>query len=164
VTKISDLHSFLAQKPVRALVVVAMLVPASALIASPPASALASVHVCETFGAFCVGAPNLGLDDPVVETTSGRDLNIISSGSGVILQFAASSSLCVAAANNGSDVVQHPCNGGHGIIWHIEQGPTSNLIENNEFSGKFLSGADNGTQFMIRSRGAAGWEQQYSIG
>lgn len=162
--RISALRNILTGKPVRALLVAAMTVPGLLLAASPGASARVGQHLCETFGSFCVGGSAVGLDNPVVETTDGRLLNFNSAGSGVEMQLVANASLCVAAANNGHDVVMHPCNGGHGVIWHEQQGPASTLFENNEFSGKYLSGANNGTQFQIKDRGASGWEQQFSAG
>ena len=151
-------------KRISALFIAAITVPGLLVAVSPAASARVGGHLCETFGSFCVGAPTVGLDDPVVETADGRLLNIFPAGSGEELQLVDNTSLCVAAANNGSDVVMHPCNGGLGTIWHEQQGPATTLFENNEFSGKYLSGANNGTQFRIKNRGASGWEQQFTAG
>lgn len=137
------------------------------MLAASPASAASNVHLTEVFGAYRVGAPNIGLDDPVTETIDGRDLNIFSSGSGVEIQFRADTSLCVAAANDGIRVVQHPCNGGLGTIWHEQNGtncPQGTCFESNEFSGFYLSGANNGSNFEIHLRGAPGWEQQFIVG
>ncbi len=162
--RVSALGNILGWKPGRVFLVAAMAVPGLFLAASPAAaSARVGLHLCESFGSYCVGAPTVHLDDPVVET-GGRLFNFIPAGSGVEIQFVDNTSLCVAAANNGHDVVQHPCNGGHGIIWHEQQGPATTLFENNEFSGKYLSGAGNGTQFQIKDLGASGWLQQFTAG
>jgi hypothetical protein len=102
--------------------------------------------------------------DPVDETAGGRLINFNPAGSGEELQLVDNTGLCVAAANNGQDVVQHPCNGGAGVTWHEVQGPATTLFESNEFPGKYLSGANNGTQFQLKSGGANGWEQQFTAG
>jgi hypothetical protein len=167
--KLGVLGSTLTRKSIYAIVIVAMAVPGSTLAASS-ASASPKVdvglHLCETSGShYCVGAPTVHLDDPVVEAIHGRLLNFNPAGSGTELQLVADTSLCVAAANNGQDVVQHPCNGGAGVIWHEVQGPATTLYESNEFPGKYLSGANNnGSQFQLKDRGATGWEQQFTAG
>lgn len=163
--RLSLLRNIVTRQPVYVFAVIAMTLSGS-LFAASSASASPDVglHLCETFGSFCVGAPTVHLDDPIDETASGRLLNFISAGGGEELQLVANTSLCVAAANNGQDVVQHPCNGGAGVIWHEVQGPATTLFESNEFSGKYLSGANNGTQFQLKDRGANGWEQQFTVG
>ena len=82
-----------------ALTLAAGLLMASAQlgVAAPPkpqvgnARAVTTHHLAETFGRFAVGAPTLDA------------------------KFTADTSLCVAVANNGVNVVQHPCSGS-GIV------------------------------------------------
>ncbi|HEY3957634.1 MAG TPA: hypothetical protein VGM53_30060 [Streptosporangiaceae bacterium] len=142
-----------------------MAAPGALLAVSTPASAADSSVICESSGNhYCIGAPNLVLYDPVVETVSGRYINDQAEDGGVRLQLNAATSLCVAAANDGVDVVLHPCSGGEGIIWFQEESPNGNRFESREFSGKFLSGASSeNSQYQLKDLGANGWEQQFTI-
>jgi len=38
-----------------------------------------------------------------------------------LLQFADDATKCIAAANNGFDVVIKPCNGGSGVVWALDE-------------------------------------------
>jgi hypothetical protein len=166
VKQVSALRNILAAKPIRVFLVAAMVVPGSLLAASPAASARVGLHLCETFGHnYCVGAPTINLYDPVIETTGGRLLNFIpSSGGGEKIAFSADITKCVAAANNGHDVVVHPCDGS-GTVWIEHQCPATTCFENNKFATLYLSGRDSlGSQYQIKIRGAAGWDQQFSAG
>ena len=159
----SAFHNFLARKIIRVSVAMAIAVPTLLLTASP-ASATGSTFICEAFGHYCVGAPSLALFDPVVETTGGRDIFVLSlGGTSYLLEFNADRSKCVAGANNGVDVTIHPCDGGVGIVWktHLGNDGASCLFESQKFSGLYLSGANNGTQFKIKSKGLTGWLQQF---
>ena len=163
-TTVSALRNILARKSIRVFLIAAMAVPGWLLVASPAASARTGLQIKETFGSYYIGAPTVALDDPVVETTGSRSFNILSAGGGEEFQFVANTSLCVAAANNGVDVVMHPCNGGSGVIWHEVQGKSSTLFENNKFAGKYLSGDNKGNQYQLKSKGASGWDQQFTVG
>jgi hypothetical protein len=163
---VSTLGNILA-RPVRVVLVATMAVPGLILAASPPASASVGLHLCETFGSYCIGAPSLGLYNPVVETASGRllEINPVGTGNQRELAFASNPSECVAADNDGDLVVIHPCNGGSGVVWLEGTGSSGGAIyESREFSGLYLSGADNGTQFQLKDRGASGWYQQFTAG
>lgn len=159
--RVSALHKILARRPIRVLLVAALVVPGLVLATSSPA--LASQRIKETYSPWYVGAPSLSLYDPVVETSSGRDFNINPAGNGYEFQFTADTTKCVAAANNGVDVVIHPCNG-NGTVWLEHQGRNTFIYESREFSGKYLSGPGNGGQFQLKSRGANGWYQQFTTG
>lgn len=137
-------------------------VPVMLLAAPLPASA-AGRHLCETYGNYCVGADNLNLYTAVVEKpkSSGGGRNIIDTPLGrlfyneypeYLLQFADDATKCVAAANNGYDVVIHPCNGGSGVIWALDV-TNGNLRWVNVLNVLFLEGEDNATQYQIAYHG-----------
>jgi hypothetical protein len=146
--------------PIRALMVLlaALAVPAAVLAAPLPASA-AGPHVCETSGNYCVGAPGLGVDAPVVETRSGRNITFLFLGNAQYnLIIDAAPSECVAAANNGHDVVLHHCNGGLGTVWILHINPNGHLqFESREFPTKYLAGHNDGSQFQVKVLGLSGW-------
>lgn len=77
-------------------------------------SSAAAVHICEVYGSHCVGAPSLGLGDPVKDTSSGRDIyeNYISSGNYYRLEFADDTSKCVGGGSNNKVVVKN-CTGNY---------------------------------------------------
>jgi len=134
------------------------------LAASPPAGAISSVTICESNGAYCVGAPSLNLYAQVVETFSGRQIATVGLGNNNYeFAFQADPTKCVAGSNSGNTVVIHPCNGGIAIVWKVQVGPdgVSCIFENQHFSGKYLSGDDKGDQFQLKSKGANGWFQQF---
>jgi hypothetical protein len=162
--RVSALRNVPARKSLHVFLAGAMAVAGSLLAASAPASAAGSSAVCESSGHhYCIGAPKLGRYDAVVETVSGRFLNINSVSGGVELQFAAETSLCVAAGNGGVVVVQHPCNGGLGVVWVERPGSNGHYFENREF-GKYLSGANRlGSQYEIKNKDASGWDQQFTV-
>lgn len=131
-----------------------------------PSVAIATHHIFETFGAYGVGAPTLGTDDPVVETVDGRSVEFLGDGQGdggIEIAFTENTSLCVAAANAGVKVVQHACNGGAGTVWFESNGNSGKLFQSREFPGFYLSGADSGSQFTIQLKGASGWFQQFTV-
>jgi hypothetical protein len=165
VKRVSALHNILAQKVFRVSAgAMVMAVSGLLLAASSPASAIDSVTICESYGAYCVGAPSLGLYDQVVETFSGRQIATIGLGNNNWeFAFRADPTKCVAASNSGDVAVIHPCNGGSGIVWKAQVGPdgVSCIFENQHFSGKYLSGDDKGDQFHLKSKGASGWFQQF---
>jgi hypothetical protein len=149
----------MSRKIIRAAsVLVATLGIPAAILASPLSASAAGNHLCETNGNYCVGAPSLATDAPVVETQFGRDINLLFLGNAQYeLQFNAAPSQCVAAANNGHDVVIHHCNGGLGVVWILFINSNGHLQwQNREFS-TFLAGHNNGTQYQVKPPGLSGW-------
>jgi len=147
-----------------ALVVLAA--SALALMAAVPANAAPS-HLCETAvnNTLCVGAPNLAVDSPVLETASGRDLVLFPEGNNQFeIKLVADQSECVAGANNQTDVVLHHCNGGLGTFW-IKHGEITNFkYESRRFPGKYLAGrGTQGTQYQLKSDPTPGWNLAFSI-
>jgi hypothetical protein len=63
------------------------------------------------------------------------------------LAFDQDLSKCVAASDSGATVVIHACNGGNGVIWkaYLGNDGVSCIFQSQEFSSKYLSGANNGT-------------------
>jgi hypothetical protein len=124
----------------------------------PAAPALAAnTFVCEDVAPWCIGAPNLALYSPLIETTSGRNLTVSPLRDGTyIISIDAVPGECVAAANNGMDVVIHPC-GGAGVHWYAQtdpSGPAFRLISQ-EFPNKYLVGPGvGGAAFQLRVAGA----------
>ncbi len=154
-----------------ALVLAATLtIPAVMFVAPLPASA-ANNHVCETNGSYCVGAPNLTLYAAVVETTTGRDINIDSASTGArdfYLKFSADTRLCVAAADNSSDVVIHSCNGGSGIIWRLQDASSTEhclptCFFKNRKVGLYLAGDNKGDQFQLKPHPLGGWYEKFTV-
>src|SRR4051812_136343 len=117
-------------------------------------------RVCETFGAFCVGAPTIAFEDPVVETTGGRILQIVPVAGGVNLAFNADTTRCVAVKNNSSLVEVRACSQAS-ATWIPQRGPDGQSCLFQNLLGGFLSGADSGGQFNVKARGANGWFQQF---
>jgi hypothetical protein len=167
VRRVNTLRNILFGKSIRIFTVGATAIAASSLfVASPPASASTGYYVCETNGSYCVGAPNRTNYAPVVETT--RYLIFFAPTSTQYhykLEFALDPTKCVAAANNGYLAVLHPCNGGVGVVWILETGPDghSDILENQEFSGKYLAGDNQGDQFHVKNYGANGWYYQFKV-
>src|SRR3954447_1065065 len=54
----------------------------------------AAVSICESHGRFCVGAPTLAFEDPVVETASGRNFLLVATPTGFNLAFSADPTRC----------------------------------------------------------------------
>jgi len=140
-------------------------------VAGPPKSPRAflacnpTCHIFETFGSFGIGAPALRYLDPVVETTSGRRMVIVPDGEadhGVKVEFAGDTSLCVAVAGNGVDIVQAHCVGDSGTVWFEQPGPHGVYFDNREFPNNYLSGPNDAGQFkLLVFHPGGGWEQQY---
>jgi hypothetical protein len=162
------LRNFLARKSIRLIPAgaVALAVSGLVLATSSPASAQLSFHWCETNGSYCLGAPNLVLYDPVVETSGGRLFYTPSSGSSnnFKLEFVGDTTQCVAASNSGDAVVIHPCNGS-GVVWiptDINGSNGSELLESSAFPNKYISGDGQGGKFWLKAKGANGWYQRFS--
>jgi hypothetical protein len=160
----------MSRKIIRAASVLAATLGLPAAIFAAPLSASAATAplLCEAFGNYCVGAPSLSTDAPVDETISGRNVNFLSQGNGQWkIQFNASLSQCVAAANNHTDVVIHHCNGGAGTLWIRHTVVCSPQCEyqweSNEFPDRYLAGANNGSQYQIKQLGVTGWFYKFVI-
>jgi hypothetical protein len=96
---------------------------------------------------------------------AGRKWNAISIGnSQCLLELDADTSKCIAAGNNGLDVVLHPCNGGSGVVW-IRQTPGSHDLWLNRLTNKYLTGRNQtGSQFVLFYRGCLdGGLQQFDF-
>jgi hypothetical protein len=164
---------------VGAVLVAALGALAALLVTAPSAGAAPTPHICESFGSFCVGSANLDLFTAVTERNPGRDFTLIPLGTNFDgfptfdIVFSADPSKCVAAANNLSDVVIHPCNGGEGVVWArnhqtnghdrwINRRATEAACSSvTTCAEQELSGRDNGTQFILRAEGTAGLFQQF---
>ena len=121
-------------------------------LGAPNAGAATPVHIRESHGVFAIGAPTINLFDPVVETNTGRLIDVMHvSGASYELAFNADTSKCVAASNSGLLGVIHPCNGGAGVVWIAARGPDGHscTFESQEFPGRFFAGHDDGTQFHV---------------
>jgi hypothetical protein len=165
VKRVSVLHNILVRKVI-AVGATAIAVSGLLLAASPAAYASGPALMCETNGNYCVGDPNrsLPLYDPVKEVLAGRILYVSSlGGTSYLLRFDDDHSKCVAASDSGTSVVIHRCSGGNGVVWKAALGRdgVSCIFQSQEFSGKYLSGANNGTQFKLKAKYAAGWYQQF---
>jgi hypothetical protein len=146
-----------------ALVLAAALTVTAVMFAAPLPANAANNHLKETNGAYRVGAPSLTNYDPVVETVDGRNLNIIiQSGDDVKIKFSTDTSKCVAGANNGTDVVIHPCDG-TGIVWTMIGDGFGHLFFFNKKFSLYLAGANNGTQFKLRGNPSPGWYERFDI-
>lgn len=139
-----------------------------AMLVAPPAANAAGNNVCETSGSFCIGAPTLALNAPVVETVTGRVINIMSQGlpaGQVELQISAAPSLCVAAADGDVNVVLHACQRGQGTVW-IEMPPggsgNPHTFQDREFD-TFLAGRDNGTEFKVEGPNVPGFFYRFNV-
>lgn len=156
------------RKSVRGIPLLACLLGVGvAILAAPPAANAATVHVCETFGNFCVGAPTLALNAPVVETGAGRDINRLTAGlpaGEVELQIAAAPSLCVAAANGDVNAVLHACQGGLGTVWieHRLSSPGQFQFQDREFD-TYLFGLNNGSQYQVGRLGVPGHFYNFTV-
>ena len=137
--RVSALRSVLFRKIFRVSAGSAAIAVLGLLLAAPPASASGVALICESYSShgYCIGAPNLSLYDPVVETINGRYIDVQSlGGNSYLLAFQAAPSLCLAAANNDYLAVMHPCNGGAGVVWKAHLGPDgmSCTFESQEFA------------------------------
>lgn len=157
-------------------VLIAALGTLAALLAVAPSANAATAtdpRICESFGSFCVGSADFNLFTAVTERNPGRDFTLISLGTtfdgfpNFDIVFSGDPSDCVAAANNLSDVVIHPCNGGSGVVWardHQANGHDRWINrEASQSAGveEVLSGRNNGTQFLVRQNGTSGLFQQF---
>lgn len=171
VKPVSALRNALVRKSLRVFSIgaVAITVLGLVLVAAPPAGAVTygPFYLRETYSSYRLDAPSLNLYDPVKETLgNGREIYLGGTGTAdhYKISFMRDTTKCVAAANNGSDVEVKSCSG-DGTVWIAFQGADgcSGNFESQEFSGMYLSGHDNGSQYQIRRYQAAGWYQQFKF-
>lgn len=172
---VNALRSFAVRKSVRIFMAGASALTVSGywLAASPDAGAAPlSFQWCEQSASpsgtdYCIGAPDLTSFDPVTEMpSSGRLFFTPMSGTtnNFKLEFVGDSTKCVAANNNDTKVVIHPCNG-VGVVWiptDINGNNGSQRLESNEFPGSYLSGNANGTQFTLQGLAAPSYFQRFN--
>jgi hypothetical protein len=129
-------------------------------LAESPQAAAGTSRICETNGSFCVGAPTIAFEDPVVETAGGRIFQVPTSGNFVLFAFNADPTKCVAVKNGSSLVEVRSCNV-PSALWIPQRGPDhSSCIFQNQL-GLYLTGHNDGGQFHVESKGAAGAFQQF---
>ncbi len=156
----------MSRKIIRAAMVLfaALAVPATVLAAPLPASA-ANDRLLESYGSYYVGAPDLSLYQPVMETSSGRYITLVDAMPDpqvdLKIRFNADTSMCVAGANNGTDVVIHPCDGNY-VVWRLSSDAGGYFFQNLHF-GTYLAGANNGTQFQLKPQPSPGWYERFLI-
>lgn len=149
-------------------VIPVVIAAAGLFLANTPAYADGNTTIVESHGAWRVGAPATGAGQPVVETEDGRTIDIQNvSGNTYTLKLVANPSVCVASNGGGASAraVLLPCSGSLGVNWIASKGPDhlSCLFQNAHFGG-YLSGNNNGTQFVVRGLNAApGLRQQFGI-
>jgi hypothetical protein len=165
---VSVLHNIMARKFIRVPAGATAIAVSGLLLAAPPAaSAATAVIICESYGSYCIGDgnPSVPLYSQVKEFISGRTFIVKNLSGSYELVFSADTSKCVAASDSGTATVVHPCSGGSGVVWKAQLGPDkkSCIFDNQEFSGKCISGSNNGNQFQLKSKGAAGWFQQFVL-
>jgi hypothetical protein len=145
-------------------VIAAIIALTGLFLANAPAYANGNSPLCEAHGDWCVGAPSTTQNDPVIETTKGRTIDVENvSGNTYLFVLVANTRLCVAADTTGTRAVLLPCSGVAGVNWVASKGPDgeSCLFKNAHFGG-YLSGNNNGTQFEVRGLNAApGLRQQF---
>jgi hypothetical protein len=146
-------------------VIAAIMAITGLFLANAPAYADGNTTLCESHGAWCVGAPSTTQGDPVVETEDGRTIDVTNvSGNTYTFVLVANRKLCVAADGTNGPVVLLPCTGFSGVNWVASKGPDhlSCLFQNAHYGG-YLSGDNNGTQFAVRGLNALpGLRQQFS--
>jgi hypothetical protein len=113
---------------VAAVLLSALSMSAALLAASVPASAASSYHIYEAFGPFTVGAPNLSINAPVVESSTGGRLiqekllaNKFDNFYTYELVFNENTSLCVGTYPGAPlDVAVVSCSNGTGTAWALD--------------------------------------------
>lgn len=134
----------------------------SQAVAAPPVSTQATGNnICESHGQFCVGAPTIAFEDPVVETLTGRLFQIVFVAGGINLAFTAEPNKCVAIKNNSNLVEVRACTQ-PSAVWVPQTGPDGHscVFQN---QGRYLSGHNMaGSQFTVESKGASDAFQQFA--
>jgi len=130
--------------------------------------AAAGVRICYSHGDFCVGAPTIAFQDPVVETAGGRLFQVLAGGGFVAFAFNADPTRCVAV-KNGSDLVEvRACSGVPSALWIAQRGPDGqscifqNQIHDAANQPVYLSGHNDGSPFHVVRKGANDWFQQFT--
>lgn len=137
------------------------------LAGSPEADAPAAVdgRICETYGSRCVGAPTIAFQDPVIETDSGRNLQIARVAGGWHLAFTADLTRCVAVKNGTTQVEVRACASAASAVWTILPGPDGHSCRfQNTVNHLFLGGPNDGGKFSVVGDDAAGgWLKQFYV-
>jgi len=108
-------------------------------------------HICESFGQhFCVGAPGLAFEDPVVETPTGRVIQINPVAGGVNLALQIDPTKCVAVKNNSNLVELRACSQ-PSAVWIVGNGPNGHSCVFQNQLGGVLGGPNTGAQFRVVS-------------
>jgi hypothetical protein len=160
-------------------VVVAALGLSVAAVAVPMSASAATPLLCETNGSFCVGSAAISANTAIQERIPGRDITLAPQGTefgqdfmAFKLQFSSNRNLCVAAADNLTDVVIRSCTA-DGTVWGEDlvrntNGTTSvywvNKVASPQGQGTHvLSGRDSGTNFQILPLLRAGAFQKFDL-
>jgi hypothetical protein len=137
---------------------------------SPQADAIigGTSTICETYGGSrCVGAPTIAFEDPVLETATGRFLQIApvaGVAGGVTLAFATDPTRCVAVKNASSLVEVRACSV-QSAIWIPQLGSDGHsCIFQNHLNKEYLGGPNTGGQFNVVGKNATGgWLKQFTL-
>jgi hypothetical protein len=134
----------------------------ASLAISPQATA---ANICESHGTFCVGAPTIAFEDPVVETPTGRLFQIMPVAGGVNLAFNADPTKCVAVKNATTLVEVRACSQ-PSAVWSIQTGPdTHSCIFQNQVSKLYLAGSNSaGNQFTVQPKANGSFQQFTTAG
>jgi hypothetical protein len=153
------------------ILLAALVVPAALFIAPLPASATSASYMCETYGAYCVGAPQIAAGATVDETATGRLLQLKpltgTFENHQIFEFAfnADPGKCVAFDSSADLVEVHDC-GGNGTVWALVTSNGSDMWINREDTNienqdMYLTGYNCGCIFVTGSKGVNGGYQRF---
>lgn len=133
-----------------------------------PAAAAQGV-ICELYDNYCLNATSLDWGTPIKERYgAGRDLLEVESHTYYVrLEFVADQSKCIGLdLNNHTGIIVKYCRD-DGTDWFPTAHNGGGVYFNNRWAAdhgydKFLSGANNGSQYVLRSYQASGWYQVYN--
>jgi hypothetical protein len=145
-------------------------IPAAMFVAPVTASADSTIFdrsIRESFGhRYCIGSDTTDLFAAVVERDCpGRKWNADPLGNSQwLLELHADTSKCIAAADNGFDVVLHACGDG-GVVWIRERTGSGHDRWRNRLTDKYLTGQNQtGSQFLLFCLGClSGGLQQFDF-
>ena len=117
--------------------------------------AYASVTICEVSGSFCVGAPTIGINDPVKETTGGRLITESSTNGGnpFKLKFSADTTKCVGVNASNNTIVKSCTDSG--VDWNRVIVSTGHIKWRNVSTNLLLTGHNNGSQMFVDVNGCS---------